>query len=118
MNYRESFSVGIEGLQSHKLRSLLTMLGIIFGVAAVISMLSIGEGAKQEALQQIAQMGMNNIIIQNVAAEDTKEGKDVDNKSRGLQVADALALEEVNPLLGEVVPQRYLNVDAQYGSER
>ena len=118
MNYRESLRVGIDGVQSHKLRSLLTMLGIIFGVAAVISMMSIGEGAKQEALQQIAQMGMNNIIIQNVAAEDTKEGKDVDNKSRGLQVADALALEDVNPLLGEVVPQRYLNVEAQYGSER
>ncbi len=118
MNYRESFSVGVEGVQSHKLRSLLTMLGIIFGVAAVISMMSIGEGAKEEALQQIAQMGMNNIIIQNVAAEDTKEGKDVDNKSRGLRVADALALEDVNPLLGEVVPQRYLNVEAQYSSER
>ncbi|MDZ7288958.1 MAG: ABC transporter permease [candidate division KSB1 bacterium] len=118
MNYRESFRVGLDGLKTHKLRSLLTMLGIIFGVAAVISMLSIGEGAKEEALQQIAQMGMNNIIIQNLPAEDTKEGRDVDNQSRGLQLADALALEEVNPLVSEVVPQRYLNVQAQYGSER
>src|SRR5574341_1308783 len=118
MNYRESFSVGLEGLKTHKLRSLLTMLGIIFGVAAVISMLSIGEGAKEEALQQIAQMGMNNIIIQNLPAEDTKEGQDVDNKSRGLRLSDALAMEDVNPLVSEAVPQRYLSVQAQYGSER
>ncbi|MGH7598107.1 MAG: ABC transporter permease [bacterium] len=117
MNYRESFSVGLEGVKTHKLRSLLTMLGIIFGVAAVISMLSIGEGAKEEALQQISQMGMNNIIIQNLPAEDTKEGKDADNKSRGLRLADATGIEDVNSLLSDVVPQRYLNVQTQYGAE-
>ncbi len=45
MNLRESAAVGLTGLLTHKLRSLLTALGIIFGVAAVIAMLSIGEGA-------------------------------------------------------------------------
>ncbi len=44
---------GFRELWSHKLRSLLTMLGMIFGVAAVIAMVSIGEGARQETLQQI-----------------------------------------------------------------
>ncbi len=63
MDYLESVRVGIDGLRSHKMRSFLTMLGIIFGVAAVISMLSIGEGARREALEQIAQMGMRNILI-------------------------------------------------------
>ena len=53
MNIRESVEIGLEGIRSHKLRSILTALGIIFGVAAVIAMLSIGEGAKQEALEQI-----------------------------------------------------------------
>jgi putative ABC transport system permease protein len=118
MNYRESFNVGVDALRTHKLRSLLTMLGIIFGVAAVISMLSIGEGAKEEALQQIAQMGINNIIVQNLQAEDTAEGSDSDNKSQGLRMADAAAILEVNPLLEGSVPQRVLNVTAQYGSER
>jgi putative ABC transport system permease protein len=118
MNYRESFLVGLDGLRTHKLRSLLTMLGIIFGVAAVISMLSIGEGAKQEALLQIAQMGINNIIIQSQEAEDTAEGSDRDNLSLGLRFSDAMALEEVNPLLSGVVPQRVLSLEAQYGSER
>ncbi|HTP12254.1 MAG TPA: ABC transporter permease, partial [Bacteroidota bacterium] len=55
--------IGFGGLTSHKLRSVLTGLGIIFGVAAVIAMLSIGEGARQEALEQIKLMGVNNIII-------------------------------------------------------
>ena len=50
MEPREYFRMGLEGLTDHKLRSLLTMLGIILGVASVIAMLSIGEGAKREAL--------------------------------------------------------------------
>ncbi|NUO78693.1 ABC transporter permease [candidate division KSB1 bacterium] len=118
MNYEESFRVGVEGLRTHKLRSLLTMLGIIFGVAAVISMLSIGEGAKEEALQQIAQMGINNIIIQNLETEDAEEGSDRDNRSQGLRLADAQALAETNPLLNGIVPQQLYNLTAQYGSER
>ena len=64
MNLRETAALSIAGLTSHKLRTLLTMLGIIFGVAAVIAMLSIGEGAKQESLEQIRQMGISNIIVQ------------------------------------------------------
>ena len=63
MDLRETFGLSVAGLTSHKLRTLLTMLGIIFGVAAVISMLSIGEGAKREALEQISQMGIHNIIV-------------------------------------------------------
>ena len=64
MNYRENLSLGLEGIRAHMLRSLLTMLGIIFGVGAVISMLSIGEGAKQQALEQIQLMGMSNVIVE------------------------------------------------------
>ena len=51
MDFSESFVTGLDGINSHKLRSFLTMLGIIFGVSAVIAMLSIGEGAKQEAIR-------------------------------------------------------------------
>jgi len=70
MIYQESILIGLEGLRSHKLRSILTALGIIFGVAAVIAMLSIGEGAKEEALKQIQLMGMNNILIDDIPPED------------------------------------------------
>jgi len=50
-------------MSAHKLRTALTMLGVIFGVAAVVSMLSIGEGAKREAMEQISVLGVNNIIV-------------------------------------------------------
>ena len=49
----ESVLIGFKGLISHKMRSFLTMLGVIFGVSAVIAMVSIGAGAKQESVRQI-----------------------------------------------------------------
>ena len=74
MDLRETITLSLVGLLSHKLRTMLTMLGIIFGVAAVIAMLSIGEGAKQESLDQIRQMGINNIIVQHWD-KDNDEGR-------------------------------------------
>jgi len=63
--------LGIENLLLHKLRSFLTMLGVVFGVGSVVAMLSVGEGASQEALAQIRKLGSNNIIISSVKpAED------------------------------------------------
>ena len=55
--------LGIENLLLHKLRTFLTMLGVVFGVGSVVAMLSVGEGASQEALDQIRKIGSNNIII-------------------------------------------------------
>ena len=117
MNYRESLWVGLEGLKSHKLRSTLTMLGIIFGVAAVVAMLSIGEGAKQAALEQIQLMGINNIILQDIPIEDEEEGKGRTNLSRGLTIEDAYAIEELNPLVEVSVPERTVTAEVRYGSE-
>jgi putative ABC transport system permease protein len=58
--------LGIENLLLHKLRSFLTMLGVVFGVGSVVAMLSVGEGASKEALEQIKKLGSNNIIISSV----------------------------------------------------
>lgn len=55
--------LGIENLLLHKLRSFLTMLGVVFGVGSVVAMLAVGEGASKEALEQIRKLGSNNIII-------------------------------------------------------
>ena len=63
MEYSENIKVALQGLRDHKFRSFLTMLGIIFGVASVITMLSIGEGAKREAIAKYQDLGVNNIII-------------------------------------------------------
>lgn len=73
----------------HRLRTLLSTLGILCGVAAVIAMLSIGEGAKQETLEQIGQLGMNTILIRTAALPDgqNREGltwKDVDALSQNI----------------------------------
>jgi putative ABC transport system permease protein len=120
MDLRETFDLSVQGLLSHKLRTILTMLGIIFGVGAVIAMLSIGEGAKQEALDQISQMGIHNIIIQhwNPAEEDGGDEEDsgTSNLSAGLTRDDARSIAEIVPLAEIVAPQRDLKVRARYES--
>ncbi len=67
----ETFLLGLRNLYLHKLRSLLTALGIIFGVAAVIAMLAIGEGSKQSAMEQMKQLGAKNVLIRSVAPPDS-----------------------------------------------
>jgi len=65
--------LGIENLLLHKLRSFLTMLGVVFGVGSVVAMLSVGEGASQEALEQIRKLGSNNIIITSVKSAEEEQ---------------------------------------------
>ncbi len=62
--------LGIENLLLHKMRSFLTMLGVVFGVGSVVAMLSVGEGASKEALEQIRKLGSNNIIISSKKSVD------------------------------------------------
>ncbi|MFA6112016.1 MAG: ABC transporter permease [Candidatus Latescibacterota bacterium] len=121
MDLRETFSLSLVGLLSHKLRTILTMLGIIFGVAAVIAMLSIGEGAKQESLEQIRQMGINNIIVQHwkkkqEGQQSTEEASSDKNRSQGLTWQDARAIAEIVPTAEQVTPQREVQVRVQAGS--
>ena len=96
MNIRESLAQSLDNLAKRKLRALLTMLGIIFGVGAVISMLSIGAGAEDQALQVIRQMGLRNIMIEGkeYAIEDLRK---VREKSLGLSRRDLQALLAVTP---------------------
>ena len=69
----EVLRLGLRNLLRNKLRSLLTMLGMIFGVGSVIAMLSVGAGARQEILARIQQLGIKNIIVNSVKPpEDTK----------------------------------------------
>jgi putative ABC transport system permease protein len=62
--------LGIENLLLHKLRSFLTALGVIFGVCSVVAMLSVGEGASKEAMDQIKKVGSNNITITSVKSRE------------------------------------------------
>jgi len=79
--YIHDINIAIESILANKLKSMLTALGIIFGVAAVISMLAIGNGAQKEILDQIKMVGVNNIVI-NPIFEEADENSDSDNGER------------------------------------
>ncbi len=70
--------LGIKTLMMHKLRSVLTMLGVVFGVGSVIAMLAVGEGASEQALTQIRKLGSNNIILS--AMKPVEEQSAVNNR--------------------------------------
>ena len=76
--------MGLASLFAHKLRSLLTMLGMIFGVGAVVAMLSITAGAQKEMMSFIDQLGVNNIIVEAHEAVDRNELQTVRAISPGL----------------------------------
>jgi putative ABC transport system permease protein len=101
---RESLESALANLASHKLRSALTMLGMIFGVGAVIAMLSIGAGAETQALALIERMGVRNILVR------SKEMKEDDlraarKKSLGVSERDAQALLEGVPGVERTAPR-------------
>jgi putative ABC transport system permease protein len=79
---------GLDNLVSHKLRSLLTMLGMIFGVAAVVAMLSIGAGAQQKVMAFIEQLGVRNLIIEAKQANNWQEMQKTRRTSPGLTLED------------------------------
>jgi putative ABC transport system permease protein len=80
--------LGIENLRLHKLRTLLTMLGMIFGVAAVVSMLSIGAGAQQQMMAFIEQLGVRNLIVEAKEAASYQELRNMRKVSPGLTFRD------------------------------
>src|SRR6185369_16913780 len=69
-DFLPNLRLGVDNLLLHKLRSLLTMLGMIFGVAAVVSMLSIGAGAQQQVMAFIENLGVRNLIVEAREASD------------------------------------------------
>src|SRR5437588_720040 len=86
--YFADLSFGFENLLMHKLRSLLTMLGMIFGVAAVIAMLSIGAGARQQAMAFIEQLGVRNLIVEAKESLSWDDLQKVRKTSKGLTLQD------------------------------
>jgi putative ABC transport system permease protein len=105
--------IGIKNLLLHKLRSFLTVLGVILGAGSVIAMLAIGEGSKREALEQIRQLGANNIIIRSVKPGQSGGGDESSTTSTqetsmvleyGLQYQDFERLKATIPTLTGAVP--------------
>ena len=86
--YVPDLRLGLQNLLLHKLRSLLTMLGMIFGVAAVVSMLSIGAGAQQQVMAFIEQLGVRNLIVEAKEAVSWQELQKIRKISPGLTFRD------------------------------
>lgn len=104
--YINNLNIALEAIIANQLRSILTALGIIFGVGAVISMLAIGNGARQEILEQIKLVGVNNIIITPIIQDDSQNGNDTEDgngKTQKRKFSPGLTLEDFNSIL-EVVP--------------
>jgi putative ABC transport system permease protein len=104
MNLWEAFRSALGGVSSHKLRSGLTMLGIMFGVGAVISMLSIGAGAAVQAQSLIDQLGMRNVLVRarQLRPDEMREAR---KKSLGVSMRDADGIKEAVPGVELVGPR-------------
>jgi putative ABC transport system permease protein len=98
--------MGMASLFAHKLRSLLTMLGMIFGVGAVVAMLSITAGAQKEMMSFIDQLGVNNIIVEAHEALDRNELQTVRAISPGLTFRDFRAISENVAGLVAITPRK------------
>ena len=114
MQIQENISLAIIGLMDHKFRSFLTMLGIIFGVASVIAMLSIGEGAKREAIAKYQDLGINNIIVREKVLSDTELEEVRAKFSPGLTIQDAEVIAEIVPGIVRVALQAEINSDVKF----
>ncbi len=110
--YLQIINIALEAVFANRFRSILTALGIIFGVAAVIAMMAIGNGAQKEILDQIKLVGVNNIvitpIIKKTSGGDSESGNgktQAEKYSPGLTVKDALSIMEIIPTVEKVCPE-------------
>jgi len=112
--FTHTFQLGLKNLMLRKLRSGLTILGIIFGVASVITMLAVGNGAAYEAQERIKKLGSNNIIIESIKPSEQEEVEDSGTLSYGLTRRDVSTLKDAIPSVVEVASQRIMNEKIVY----
>ena len=117
----EIFVLGLSNLRRNKLRSFLTMLGMIFGVGSVIAMLSVGAGARHEILSRIGQLGIQNIIVNSIRPPQEKKPQSNDASwidRYGLTFKDEAAIREVCPTIERVFPVNVVKKPVWFGSTR
>ena len=118
--YRAMLGTSIRGVLMHKLRSMLTVLGLVFGVASVIVMLAVAEGASQQAQKQIEALGVNNIIVH--SKKPTTTDSEINFRSFeqnfGLTYDDLRRIEETLTDVTSVTPLREFRQEARYGAQK
>ncbi len=117
IRFIRNVELGIKNLMLHKLRSLLTMLGVVFGVGSVVAMLAVGEGASKEALEQIRKLGSQNIIITSIKPADEEESGSVRIRMGiyGLTYLDEQRIQESYPSVKRTVPVKSITKEARLG---
>jgi len=110
--------LGIENLLLHKLRSFLTMLGVVFGVGSVVAMLAVGEGASKEALRQIQKLGSNNIIINSIKSleEESTSAQHSFMSIYGLTYLDHERIYECIKDIRQIAPAKLIRKESRLGS--
>ena len=105
--WRHTVHLGLRSLNAHRLRSGLTALGIVLGVASVIVMLAVGEAARYQALKQLEDLGANTIILRSVKPSDEPyQQQGVDLLAYGLTYADLDRIRSTIPTITSAVPMR------------
>ena len=94
------------GLRLHKLRSTLSTLGVVFGVAAVIAMLSVGEGARREILKEVGRLGVTRVSVRAGSLSPETEHEANAKQSPGLTLGDAEAIAAICPTVVSLAPVR------------
>src|SRR2546422_189018 len=112
LRLKRTVRLGIKSLWLHRLRSLLTVLGIVFGVCSVIAMLAIGEGASYEAQEQIKNLGSQNIILRSVKPPEEQKVSDRGSQSYvlqyGITYADLKRIQSTIPGVMGILPARIM----------
>src|ERR1700722_7647690 len=99
--------LSLYSLTVHRLRSVLTILGIVLGVASVIVMLAVGEAARQHAVKQIEELGATNIIVRSVKpTEDSKQSGNEFDFSYGVTSGDLNRILTTIPTVRSATPLR------------
>jgi putative ABC transport system permease protein len=110
---RRSLRLAIKSLWLHRLRSLLTVLGIVFGVCSVIAMLAIGEGASYEAQEQIKNLGSQNVILHSVKPPEEQKVSEKGSESYvlqyGLSYTDLKSIRSTISGVSILVPSRIMH---------
>ncbi|WP_422930177.1 ABC transporter permease [Singulisphaera sp. PoT] len=111
------FKLGLKSLLLHKLRSGLTVLGIVFGVAAVIAMLAIGEGSSREAQKRFEQLGATNIIVRSIKPSDEAQaagGRPARILNYGLKYEDFDRVMATVPTIKKALPIREIRKQVRH----
>ncbi len=113
LRLKRAFRLGLKSLWLHRLRSLLTVMGIVFGVCSVIAMLAIGEGASYEAQEAIKNLGSQNIILRSAKPPEEQKVSDQSSQSRvlayGLTYTDVNRIRATIPGVTIMMPARIMN---------